>query len=423
MAFDAKTQRLLALKKLSGKAHTSNDKGLANEGVPSGISMSKSSIFSSDIPVSPSASSLYTITGNAVEFLRLSASFIAGTDTLSGRHGFELKLPDDYEAQSSNPRKGTYPYLNGQSIQITSGSLQLVPPSFASSYEGKVFHTGSGETRVYLLDSRDWNLDYFNGVYFQQDPPGVDDHVQNPRYIDAYLYIGDYLTGTIGSGGGGDTDGWIDLNRVRKNYTITSDLDPTLTFNAAGTNFGAGKYSVNTIDVWVNGQLLNSGTQAQVNAGAVDYTITGAGSLSFTFGLVPGDVVSTAVLQTGSSTLAGSSDYYLVHSDSTLVNARTLTAGPGIDLDTSQTGKLVVSTLRQKEQYKVTGSHSALSPLTIPNINFQSGSYHPRASDIFVNGQMMASGSSEDYILEGTTTGLIFRFDLVAGDIVTAIVA
>ena len=128
MAFDAKTQRLISLKKLSGKAHTSNDKGLANEGLPSGISMSKSTIFSSDVPPAPSASSLYTITGNAVEFLRLSASFIAGTDTTAGRHGFELKLPDDYEAQSSNPRKGTYPYLNGQSIQITSGSLQLVPP-------------------------------------------------------------------------------------------------------------------------------------------------------------------------------------------------------------------------------------------------------------------------------------------------------
>ena len=190
MAFDAKTQRLISLKKLSGKAHTSNDKGLANEGLPSGITMSKATIFSSDIPVSPSSTSHYTITG-PVEFLRLSASFIAGTDTIRGRHGFELKLPDDYESQSSNPRAGTYPYINGQTIQVTSGSLQLVPPAFATPYEAKVYHTGSGETRVFLLDSRDWNLDYFNGVFFQQDPPGTGDHTSNPRYIDAYLYIGD----------------------------------------------------------------------------------------------------------------------------------------------------------------------------------------------------------------------------------------
>ena len=422
MAFDAKTQRLISLKKLSGKAHSSNDKGLANESLSSGITISKASIFSSDIPVSPSASSLYTISNSSVEFLRLSASFIPGTDTSSGRHGFELKLPDDYEAQSSNPRKGTYPYLNGQSIQITSGSLQLVPPSFATSYEAKPYHTGSGETRIFLLDSRDWNLDYFNGVFFQQDPPGIDDNVSNPRYVDAHLYIGDYLTGTIGGGSSSNTTTLFDSNRTRKNYTISSDIGPTLTFHAIGTNFAAGSYSINTTDVWVNGQLLNSGTQAQVNDGDVDYTLTGTGSLSFTFGLVGGDVVSTAVLQTGSASIAGSTDYYLVHSDSNLVNARTITAGAGIDLDTSQAGKLLISIERQKEQYRLTGSHAALSPLSVPNINFKSGSFHPRASDIFVNGQMMASGSSCDYILDGTSTGLIFRFDLEVGDIVTAIV-
>ena len=37
----------------------------------------------------------------------------------------------------------------------------------------------------------------------RDSPPGVDDHASNPRYVDAYLYIGDYLTGAIGQGGGG----------------------------------------------------------------------------------------------------------------------------------------------------------------------------------------------------------------------------
>ena len=39
MSYDAKTERLISIKKLSGKAQTSNDKGLANEGLPSGITM------------------------------------------------------------------------------------------------------------------------------------------------------------------------------------------------------------------------------------------------------------------------------------------------------------------------------------------------------------------------------------------------
>ncbi len=486
MAFDAKTQRLISLKKLSGKAHTSNDKGLANEGLPSGISMSKSTIFSSDVPPAPSASSLYTITGNAVEFLRLSASFIAGTDTTAGRHGFELKLPDDYEAQSSNPRKGTYPYLNGQSIQITSGSLQLVPPSFATAYEAKPYHTGSGESRIFLLDSRDWNLDYFNGVFFQQDPPGTGDHASNPRYVDAYLYIGDYLTGTIGQGGGGggsvaagagisgsvsdgtttlslnvfgltadsngghlsdamvisdasdnnapkkitltqlqtlfSTENVLDMKRERESYTVETSVNANTAFHATSTNFAPGKYSINTTDVLVNGQLLFSGTTAQVSAGTADYALTGTGSINFAFPLSPGDIVTTTVLQSGSTDQANSSDYYLMHSNSSLANARTLTAGTGIEVSTAEAGKLTVSVDRQKESYLITGSHASNAELTLSNINFKSGSYQDKHIDIYVNGQMMSSGSSADYVLSGSPAGLIFNFRLDPGDQVTAIV-
>ena len=486
MAFDAKTQRLISLKKLSGKAHTSNDKGLANEGLPSGISMSKATIFSTDIPVAPSASSLYTITGGAVEFLRLSASFIAGTDTIAGRHGFELKLPDDYETQSTNPNRGTYPYINGQSIQITSGALQLVPPSFAASYEGKPYHTGSGETRIFLLDSRDWNLDYFNGVFFQQDPPGTDDNSSNPRYVDAFLYIGDYLTGTIAAGGGsggstaagtgisgsisGDTTtlsldvfsltadstggslsdemvisdvsdnnnpkkitltqlqnvlstaNVLDMKRERESYSLTNSISALDTFHATSTNFAPGKYSQNTTDVIVNGQLLFSGSESQVNAGTADYTLSGTGSIKFTFPLGVGDIVTTTVLQSGSVSQAAASSPYIVFSDSSLTNARTLTAGKGIKLDTSQPSKIIASVKRQKESYLVTGSHGSESELILDNINFKSGSYQDEHIDVFVNGQLMSSGSAKDYTLAGSSSGVIFRFDLAPGDLVTTIV-
>ena len=40
MAYSAKTERLISIKKLSGKAQTSNDKGLINEGLPSGVTIS-----------------------------------------------------------------------------------------------------------------------------------------------------------------------------------------------------------------------------------------------------------------------------------------------------------------------------------------------------------------------------------------------
>ena len=142
MAYDAKTQRLISLKKLAGKAHTSNDKDLANEGLPSGLTLASNTIFGNSITTEPSESTLYTITGDAVEYLRFPATFIAGTDTSAGRHGFSLKLPSDYEANSSNTKAGTYPFINNQTINITSGALQLVPPAFANAYEAKPYYDG-----------------------------------------------------------------------------------------------------------------------------------------------------------------------------------------------------------------------------------------------------------------------------------------
>jgi len=202
MGYDAKTERLISLKKLSGKAHTSNDKGLANEPLPSGITMSTTTIFADAITASPNSASPYTITGN-VEFLRLPCSFKSGTNTVAGRHGFEIKLPDDYVANSSNSKAGTGNFTNGKLLHETGGTLQLIPASFATAYEAKPFYgtIGSG-TQIPLLDDRDWNLDYFNGVLFQQDPPGTGDHAQNPTYVEAFLYIGDYLSES--SGGSGD---------------------------------------------------------------------------------------------------------------------------------------------------------------------------------------------------------------------------
>ena len=54
------------------------------------------------------------------------------------------------------------------------------------------------------MDARDWNLDYFNGIIFQQDPPGTGFHEQNPTYVDAFIYIGDYVGSMLGSSSPGD---------------------------------------------------------------------------------------------------------------------------------------------------------------------------------------------------------------------------
>ena len=195
MALSDASKINLSLKKLSGKSHTSNDKGLANEGLPSGITLSHATIFGTKPSTSPTATNLYDRTDNRVELVRFPLEFITGTDTSSGRHAFQLKLPSDYQTVSSSPKKGTSGFTNNAVINASSGQLQLVPPPYGGSYEAKPFYGGSetknSGTQIPLLDSRDWVLDYYNGVFYQQDPPGTGDHSNNPDYIEAFLYIGD----------------------------------------------------------------------------------------------------------------------------------------------------------------------------------------------------------------------------------------
>jgi len=331
MAYDAKTQRLISLKKLAGKAQTSNDKDLANEGLPSGLTLSAETIFGEPIATSPSKTALYTVTGKS-EYIRFPTSFIAGSDTPDGRHGFELKLPSDYEANSTNPLAGTYPFINDQTINITSGSLQLIPPSFATAYEANPYYGGTAVkdsgTIIPVLDARDWYLDYFNGVFFQQDPPGTGAHVQNPDYVQAFLYIGDMLDVVVknsGSAGGGGGPG-----------------DP-------------------------NAEYL---------------VLAATGSLS---------AERVFTLSTGLSASDG---------------------GAG--------GAYTISTDPKKFVYEVTQSHAQNNPLIIPSLNFGVNSYDFNKNDIFLNGQLMTSGSGKDYVIAPVSgsAAVTFFINLLNEDVV-----
>ena len=213
MALNETSKEFISLKKLQGKAHTSNNKDLANEALSSGLTVSAKTVFSTDIPSSPT-STQYAISGGAVQFVRLSASFIPGSDTVAGRHAFALSLPDDYQTPNGTTnglsKKGSGVFVNSQTLNTTGGGLQLVPPSYGVGYEAKPFSfvDGGGDpTQIPVLDARDWYIDYFNGILFQQDPPGTGDHASNPRLVDAYIYVGDFVSDALDAGSGaGDGD-------------------------------------------------------------------------------------------------------------------------------------------------------------------------------------------------------------------------
>ena len=211
MALNETSKEFISLKKLQGKAHTSNNKGLANEALSSGLTVSAKTVFSTDIPASPTATK-YTITSDSVQYVRLSASFIAGSDSVAGRHAFALSLPDDFQTPAgttnSLSKKGSGVFVNTQTLNTTGGGLQLVPPSYGTGYEAKPFShvNGAGpETQIPVLDSRDWYIDYFNGILFQQDPPGTGDHAQNPRFVDAYIFVGNFVSDSLIGASGAPT--------------------------------------------------------------------------------------------------------------------------------------------------------------------------------------------------------------------------
>lgn len=194
MSFSSDTKLSISLKKLLGKAHTSNGREFFNEDIASGVEVKLSNVIGESLPSSPTGTNLYDITDNVVEFIRFQVDEVIGADTIDGQHGFKLKLPAEYEASSSNPLAGTGYFVNNQEINTSFGKLQLISPTAGIPYEAKPYYGGTdiknSGTQIPVLDARDWSLDYFNGIFFQQDPPA--DTNENPDFIEGYLYIGKF---------------------------------------------------------------------------------------------------------------------------------------------------------------------------------------------------------------------------------------
>ena len=86
---------------------------------------------------------------------------------------------------------------------------------------------------------------------------------------------------------------------------------------------------------------------------------------------------------------------------------------------TASTG--AVRTAAQKTVYSVTASHASDVTLNISGLDLSVAEFDPDKIAVFLNGQMMTSGSNYDYVLAGggNNAGVKFTFDLEKNDIVT----
>ena len=204
MTFSDTTKTAISFKKLVGKANTDTARGDANEAKFTTVPVSASTVAFEKFPAIPSVVALYDITNDGtssaipcVEFLRLKLV----EDPSSNHHAFFAQLPDAYST-SLNPKQGVAPFINKTVLVDTAGALQCVPPLFGLNYEAKPYIGGTAAqgsgTLVSPDDARNWNFDYFNGVFYQENAAGIT--YPAPNYIECLVFIGSFVNQSVGAG-------------------------------------------------------------------------------------------------------------------------------------------------------------------------------------------------------------------------------
>jgi hypothetical protein len=324
-----------AQKKLLGKAHTSNLKVDGEELIGSNIQVSSATIFGESIPTDPDRT-LYLLQSasngepTTVEYIQFNLDVITGTtydandsgggagsDTneslqVAGPHAYKLRLPSNYDSLSSNSLAGGGIFNNSKIVHETLGQLQIVPPNFSQAapnpYIVKIYKDdggGSPGDEIPLLDNIDWNLDYYNGILFIQDY----DANKIPAFARCFAYTGKMLRQVVlentGSGGGGSSEGSTSSSgapRFKSIFDVSNEVSAGTAFDVNTVNFVTGGYDKNYIDIFVNGQLLKSGTASDITSDNADFTLTSSSSITFGFDLTVDDTVTVIIAQTADTT-------------------------------------------------------------------------------------------------------------------------
>lgn len=228
MSLTTATLAIASMKKVLGIAQTDVTKGPGNEAFRTGFSVSGSTVFGGDVPSNPTKNALYDLSGS-VEYVRLKMVL----DPTSNGHAYIAQLPADYQTNSTNPNKAKSYFANGTRLVDTAGKLQIIPSSFGLKYEpvpysGGTAVKGSGSV-IAPGAARDWILDAYNGVIFQQQTDTAID------YLECYIWTGDFLTDVL-----------EDLSNLAtsifvSNETLTPDINSTYvvdTYHPESTNLG-----------------------------------------------------------------------------------------------------------------------------------------------------------------------------------------
>lgn len=414
------TATLFSQKKLLGKAHTSNLNLDVNESIGSTVQTSAGLLFGESIPTNPSLT-LYTVQNNTVEYVEFALEVIAGStydandsgggagsdsgeaSQTSGPHAYAFKFQSDYESNTDNTKANNGNFDNDKILHETLGAVQIIPPFYSrelvNPYIIKIYKddgAGGVGDEIPLLDDIDWQVDTYNGVLFVQDYNAS----KIPAFARAFIYVGKMLdevvadaaaSGGSGSGGGG---------REKQDYIVSSLTTSGSIFSIPQSSLQNSAFDKTLIDVFVNGQLLLSGTDSQVGTGDVDYFAYSSNQLKFGFDLSPDDVVSVSTYNSGSSSGTGggadaAAGYLVVSATGSLDNERVITAGTGLQSsDAGAGGAFTIKVEKELVFNEVLGGNADGSNtyFTFANTPFATTDV-----SVFVNGQLQVPNDKTDY--------------------------
>ena len=117
------------------------------------------------------------------------------------------------------------------------------------------------------------------------------------RLTDGRSYISAGANVTVSSASNGQViiASAAGFSRSKKTQVITIAEESNVSFTMSGSDMSVAGFDPSYIDLFLNGQLLSSGTVSQILISAVDYTVESSNSFKFSFDLQPDDAVTLAV--------------------------------------------------------------------------------------------------------------------------------
>lgn len=199
MALLDKSKASYAFKALLGRAHTSNDRELYNEAIPSGIIVSGTRVFADKIVPNPNDPANTGIVSGPF-LLTLEAVLGSDTQSIGTYLAYRCKLGGIVPGSLT----GKINPLTGVAYQANDYVGNIIPQSFGDNFRPILYSDSSATFEIPPSSSADWFIDCFSGVIVQEaGGDGTPFILGGNGRLKAYVYTGRFVTDALAAAGTG----------------------------------------------------------------------------------------------------------------------------------------------------------------------------------------------------------------------------